>query len=211
MNQTFLLIQALTGTVFMPWLFLAYPLLAHLATLAHSQRLAWLALVVFFLVPLLPALRRGKVWAWTALGIVALALYVCAASGWASYLIYLPPVLIPLAVLFVFARTLREGRTPLVTQMATKIRGELPPDLSVYTRRVTEFWVGLLLVLALSSILLAVFATPEWWSLMTNIVQYLVLAAVFALEYAYRRWRFRHLQHESFAGFVGALFKMRTL
>jgi uncharacterized membrane protein len=195
----------------MPWLFLAYPVLAHLATLAHSQRLAWLALVVLFLAPLLPALRNGRVWAWGLLVALILVLYLCAMGGMAGYLMYLPPVLIPGAVLFVFARTLRAGRTPLVTQMATQIRGELPPELRTYTRRVTEFWVGLLFLLAMSSAGLALFASPEWWSLMTNIVQYLVLAAVFLLEYLYRRRRFRHLQHESFAGFVGALFKMRTL
>jgi hypothetical protein len=44
---------------------------------------------------------------------------------------------------------------------------------------------------------------------MTNIVEYLLLGAIFPLEYLYRRWRFRHLQHESFPALVKALFTTR--
>lgn len=195
----------------MPWLFFAYPLLAHIATLIHSNRLAWAALTVFFAVPLLPALRARKPWAWLALAAITLLLYACAVTGLASYLMYVPPILIPSAVMLVFLRTLRPGKTPLVTRIATQIRGALPAELLTYTRAVTWFWVWLLAVMALSSLLLAIFATPEFWSLMSNVVQYLLLAAVFLFEYVYRRWRFRHLQHESFGVFVAGLFKMRTL
>lgn len=195
----------------MSWLFLAYPLLAHVATLIHSDRLAWLALTVFVAIPLLPALRRGAVWAWILLLGATALLYLGAISGVARYFMYLPPILIPAAVCVVFARTLRAGATPLVTQIATQIRGPLPPELSNYTRAVTCFWVALLIALAMSSLLLALFAAPELWSLMSNVVLYVLLAAVFLLEYLYRRWRFRHLQHESFAALVGALFKLRAI
>jgi uncharacterized membrane protein len=58
-------------------------------------------------------------------------------------------------------------------------------------------------------LLLAVFASRELWSLMTNVIQYLLMGAVFVFEYAYRRWRFRHLPHESFAAMVAALMTTR--
>lgn len=195
----------------MAWLFLAYPLLAHLATLIRSQTLAWLALIVFFAVPLLPKLKARSAYAWLAMLAVAAALYGCARAGWAHLLMYLPPILIPSAALWAFARSLRPGETPLVTRIATQIRGPLPDELRRYTRSVTQGWVGLLAALALGSLLLAVFASPELWSLMTNIVLYLLLGAVFLLEYAYRRRRFRHLEHEGFGRMVRALFKLRTL
>ncbi|MGE0115901.1 MAG: hypothetical protein AB7T07_13590 [Steroidobacteraceae bacterium] len=193
----------------MPWLFLAYPLLAHLATLIQSETLAWVALTVFFAVPLWPLLQRGKAGAWLGLLAITAALYACAASGFARYLMYVPPILIPLSVLWVFARSLRPGQIPMVTRVATQIRGVLPAELQQYTRRVTQGWVLLLMLMAGGSLLLAVFATPEFWSLMTNIVQYLLLGAVFLLEYLYRRWRFRHLPHETFSTLVTALFKTR--
>ena len=194
----------------MPWLFLAYPLLAHLATLVHSERLAWAALTVFAAVPLLPALRQRKSWAWLSLLVISALLYGCASSGVARYLMFLPPILIPSSVLWVFLHSLRAGEVPLVTRIAMQVRGTLPAELLTYTRRVTQFWVGLLAMLALSSVLFAVFATAAFWSLMTNIVQYLLLASVFLLEYLYRRIRFRHLPHENFATFVGALFTARV-
>jgi uncharacterized membrane protein len=195
----------------MPWLFLAYPLLSHLATYIRSERLAWIAMTVFVAVPLLPSLKRGRAWAWLTLAGVTAAFYGCALLGTARLLMYLPPVLLPASVLFVFARSLQSGRTPVVTQVATQIRGALPAELVSYTRTVTQFWVVLLASLAASSILLALFATPELWSVATNGVQYLVLAAAFLGEYLVRRIRFRELEHESFATMVMALFKTRVV
>lgn len=193
----------------MPWLFLAYPLLAHLATLLHSESLAGVALATFIAIPILPLLLRGKPLAWTILLLAALALWQCARSGWAHYLMYLPPIFIPLSVLWLFARSLRPDSMPVVTRVATKIRGPLPDELTRYTRQVTQLWVGFLSLMALGSLLLAIFASAELWSLMTNIVQYLLMAAMFVFEYAYRRWRFRHLEHESFATMIGALMTTR--
>jgi uncharacterized membrane protein len=195
----------------MPWLFFAYPLLSHIATYVGSERLACLAMTVFVAVPLLPALRRTRLWAWIALGAVSAFFYGCALLGAARLLMYLPPILLPASVLFIFARSLKPGRTPIVTQVATQIRGALPLELATYTRSVTQFWVALLAALALSSALLALLATPEVWSLATNGVQYLVLAAAFVGEYLLRRVRFRQLEHESFATMIAALFKTRVI
>ena len=195
----------------MPWLFLAYPLLSHIATYVRSERLACLAMTVFVAVPLLPALRRWRFWAWGTLAAVAAFFYGCSLLGAARLLMYLPPVLLPASVLFVFARSLKPGNTPVVTQVATHIRGTLPTELVSYTRRVTQFWVALLATLALSSMGLALWATPEVWSLATNGIQYLVLAAAFLGEYLLRRYRFRELEHESFAAMVAALFKTRVV
>jgi uncharacterized membrane protein len=69
--------------------------------------------------------------------------------------------------------------------------------------------VGLLIVMALGSLLLAMFASAELWSLMTNVVLYLLMGAVFVVEYGYRRWRFRHLPHESFPAMIAALLTTR--
>jgi uncharacterized membrane protein len=189
----------------MPWLFLAYPLLAHLATLLYSEGLAGVALTTFIAVPLLPVLRQGRILAWLSLLAVAVCLWLAARGGWARYLMYLPPVLIPLSVLWLFARSLRTGQIPVVTRVATQIRGPLPDELSHYTRQVTQLWVGLLILMALSAVLLALFAPVELWSLLTNIVFYILMGVVFVGEYGYRRWRFRHLPHESFATLIGAL------
>lgn len=193
----------------MAGLFFLYPVLAHIATLLHSEWLAWAALTVFFAVPLLPALIQLNHKAWLTLIAVMIILTACAMSGIERYVMYLPPIIIPLSVLVLFVRSLRAGHVPIVTRVATKIRGSLPPELEKYTKLVTQCWVVLLVGMALSSLLLALYATPEFWSLMTNVIQYLLLAAVFLLEYLFRRVYFRHLEHESFPTMVIALFMTR--
>jgi uncharacterized membrane protein len=193
----------------MYWLFLAYPVLSYIATLIHNEALAGVALTVFIAVPLLPALLRGRVWAWASLIGAATLLYWAARGGWARYLMYAPPVLIPLSVLWVFARSLLPGQTPLVTQFAARIRGDLTPELQRYTRQVTRLWVAILVIMVTSSLLLALFANAELWSLMTNVVQYLLLGVVFVTEYLYRRIRFRKLPHENFRSMVTMLFTDR--
>ena len=193
----------------MPGLFFLYPVLAHIATLLRSDWLAWAALTVFFAVPLLPALMAFNKRAWLVLLIVMAILTACALSGIERYLMYLPPIFIPLSVLVLFARSLRAGQMPIVTRVALQIRGSLPPELEHYTRLITQCWVALLILMTASSLLFALYATPEFWSLMTNVAQYFLLAAVFLFEYLFRRWHFRHLEHESFATMVVALFKTR--
>jgi len=193
----------------MAGLFFLYPILAHIATLLRSEWLAWAALTVFFAVPLLPALLQLNYRAWLLMMVVMSVLTICALSGIERYLMYVPPIFIPLSVLVLFARSLRKNQVPVVTRVALQIRGSLPPELETYTRMVTQGWVVLLIVMASSSLLLALYATPKFWSLMTNVVQYFLLAAVFLLEYLFRRVYFRHLEHESFPTLVVALFKTR--
>jgi uncharacterized membrane protein len=95
-----------------------------------------------------------------------------------------------------FALSLRWGETPLVTRIARLMHdGPLPDDLVVYTRHVTQLWCVVCAALFLSAVLLALFAQPRLWSVMTNVIHYVVLGAVFVLEYAYRRWRYRHHEH----------------
>ncbi len=193
----------------MPGLFFLYPVLAHIATLLHSDWLAWVALTVFFAIPLLPALLTRDKRAWLLLSTVMIILTACALSGIEHYLMYLPPIFIPLSVLVLFARSLRTGQVPIVTRIALQIRGSLPAELERYTRVITQCWVVLLILMAVSSLLLALYATPEFWSLMTNVIQYFFLATVFLFEYLFRRWHFKHLKHESLTTMVVALFKTK--
>jgi uncharacterized membrane protein len=123
-------------------------------------------------------------------------LYWLVMAGNGLYALFIPPAVIPAALFLLFASSLRGGETPLVTRIATLMHdGPLPEDLVVYTRHVTQLWCCVCATLFLSAVLLAVFAPPPLWSLMTNVIHYLVLGAVFVLEYAYRRFRFRHHEH----------------
>ena len=178
------------------WLALGYPLLAHLAVLTHDRRLEWLALVWLLGIAMGGALIQRRLWAWAALLAGAGLLYWLVIEGNGLYALYIPAAAIPAALLMLFALSLRAGETPLVTRIARLMHdGPFPDDLVVYTRHVTQLWCGVCAALFVSAVLLALFASPGLWSLMTNVIHYVVLGAVFVLEYGYRRWRYRHHEH----------------
>jgi len=177
------------------WLALGYPLLAHLAVMFEEARLQWLALVWLLAISMWGALATPRAWAWAALIASGIALYWLVVIGGGLYALYVPPAVIPAALFIVFARSLRPGAEPFISRVATLMRGEpLPPPLVAYTRQITVLWCGVFVVMFASAVGLAVWATPELWSLMTNVVHYLVLGAVFVIEFAYRRIRFRDLE-----------------
>jgi uncharacterized membrane protein len=187
----------------------AYPVLVHLAVIWPRPWLEWLALMALSALPLYPSLRVGRAWAWLALAgcLVASALIV----RWQGthWVLLLPPIAIPLSLLIVFGASLRPGQQPMVTRFALLARGSLPPELITYTRSVTVLWVVVFAILTLSAVLLSLFASTEWWSLATNFLHYLLIGAVFAGEYAWRRWRYRHLDHPGFLAYLRQLKPVR--
>ena len=186
---------------------LAYIVLVHLSIVLDRPLLAGAALVVLgasFQVRPLKALRPL---AWLALLAIALLSAWTVQQGVTLYALYLPPILLPLAMLYWWAGTLRAGRTPFVTRIATLIRGTLPPDYAAYTRSVTQLWVAVFAALALAAIGLALWAPAEIWSLFTNFLNTLFIGLVFLFEYLYRRWRFRHLAHPGFVTFIRQITK----
>jgi uncharacterized membrane protein len=177
------------------WLALGYPLLAHLAVVFHDARIEWLALVWLLGISLASALVARRAWAWGTLALGAVGLYWLVVLGHGRYALYVPPALIPVALFIVFSRTLRADATPLITRIATIMRGEpLPPLLVVYTRHVTVLWCLVFVVMFASAVLSAIWGSAEVWSLMTNVVHYVVLGAIFVLEFAYRRIRYSTLE-----------------
>jgi uncharacterized membrane protein len=192
------------------WLALGYPLLAHLAVLTQDRRLEWFALVWLLGIAMGGALIQRRLWAWGLLLAGAGLLYWLVIEGNGLYALYLPSAAIPAAMFLLFALSLRAGQIPLVTRIARLMHdGPFPDDLVVYTRHVTQLWCGVSAALFLSAVLLALFARPELWSLMTNVIHYVVLGAVFVLEYAYRRWRYGHHQHSGLFQYLRRLTRTR--
>ena len=137
------------------------------------------------------AMRRSRHRAWlaAALGLLAIALYV----DWAALerhfpsVIYLEHAGANLGLAVVFGRTLAAGREPLCTRFARILHGGvLPPGVASYTRRLTGAWTLFFASLAALSTLLYFGGWLEAWSLLVTIVSPLLLALMFAVEYAVR-------------------------
>lgn len=179
----------------MPWLAVGYPLLAHAGVWLNSLYLQCFALVWLLFSMLSGALLRKRAWAWLSFVVGSAALYLLTLHGDGMYALYLPPIAIPIFILWLFGRSLLTGATPLVSRFAESMRGEPLPDvLRAYTRRVTQLWCVIAACLTLSAIGTALWARPETWSLVTNVLHYVAMGAVFILEFAYRKIRYADLE-----------------
>ena len=186
-------------------LVLAYFVLTHAAVLtgiAFLAQAAWLGLagVVILVVP--------GVWRFGAGAVLAVALLLADAET----LLKLPPVVINLALAAWFGRSLAPGEEPVISWFARLVRGvELPADLARYTRNSTIVWTVFLGGMAAIAAALAMLATPQTWSLFANGINYLLVAALFLGEFAYRRVRYRHHRHAHFAEVVRTIIRAGRL
>ena len=171
-------------------LFLAYPLTAHFAR--PSAAVALLALLAAYVAASL-LIRHPARW---LLLLAASSLFFVGVPD-AEWLLYVPPIALNAGLCWLFGRTLAPGRLPLISRYAVMEQGALTEELAAYTRKLTWLWTLLFAGAALASLALAVSGNRDAWSLFTNFVNYLLVAALFLGELAYRRLRFRNYRHQS--------------
>jgi uncharacterized membrane protein len=102
-------------------------------------------------------------------------------------------------LLWLFGRTLRPGRQPLITRLATHVHGELPAEFAPYTRRVTWAWCVFFAAMGLTSMLLFLFEPLPIWSVFNNLLNLPLVMAMYLGEYAWRLWRYPNFSHASIA------------
>jgi hypothetical protein len=209
----------------MPWLMLVLPACGALALaggLLHRPAFS-LAAALLLLLAWLPAIVRRRSAAALATWVVLAALLLVPAwLGHAQLALMALPVVFLGGVSWVFARTLRRGREPLISRCARVIEGEARlalPGVRGYTRGVTWYWAGLLGAMALLSLAIALCAAPGGWlaafglrppialpgSLLTWYPEagcWVVLLTAFAGEYLFRRWYLRAIPHPPVRRFV---------
>jgi uncharacterized membrane protein len=103
------------------------------------------------------------------------------------------PALVSGALFVAFARTLRTG-PPLVETFARLHEGEISDTQVRYFRTVTVVWCVFLAANTAVCLGLAVAGDLSLWTLYTGLVSYLLIGAVFGVEFLVRSWRFRKYQ-----------------
>jgi uncharacterized membrane protein len=191
-------------------LVLAYPLVAHFGVIQNSVTLIAIALGLLIVVPMVPALGRGSVAAWVVLLPVLVGLWYLSRSTHATLPLYIAPVLVPGFMAGVFGSTLLAGQVPLIEQLIRIMeagREEPEPEVLAYAHQLTKAWTLFFVILSLTNLVLGLLAEPDgmllaagitppvtvpelWWSAVANLIGYLLVAAFFLIEYAYRRHRF---------------------
>jgi uncharacterized membrane protein len=199
-----------------------YIVVTHLAVVLPSDRLALVSVLLLVSMLLLSPLKRRRPWAFAAICATLALLWLGASAHLAGIVIFLPPVLVNLALCWLFGHTLRGARTPLVERMVRLLHGpDDPPNAAVqaYARRVTACWTALFLCNVLICFALALCATPggwlllagyrppfavpaRYWSLFADAGCYVLTGLLFAAEYAYRRRRFPRQPYRNFLDFL---------
>lgn len=211
-----------------PWLplaVLACGMLALAGGLSHRHELSLAAALLLLLAWLPSVWRRRSLTALSVWIVLAALLLVPALTGRPELALMVLPVVFLAAIAWMFARTLMRGREPLVTRCVRVIEGEGRvnlPGVRGYTRGVTLFWACLLAAMALLSLLVALFAVPGGWLATFGVAVpfalpgsllawypeagcWILLLAAFAGEYAFRRWRMRHIPHPPVRRFVAQI------
>lgn len=202
-------------------LLLAYPLLAHVASLLEDGRWSALALGSLLLLTLLEPLARLRPWAWLLLVASSAGLYALAGSGYVWLLLVLP-IGFTVLIAWGFARTLLPGREPLITRIVAALhaRAGLPMTaaLARYGRGLTLAWALLLATLTLLNLALALCASPQalalagippalaishaQWSWLSNVACWGLVGIFCLVEYLIRQRRFPQQPYRHAGDFV---------
>jgi uncharacterized membrane protein len=202
---------------------LGYLVVAHIALINRSAALA--AFAVTLLVLLVVTSIKGRLrMTWRLL--------VAAAGAWVVVLVVqgappvplmLPPVLIPVAIAWLFGRTLFPGEMPLIERIARVFHAPLvpSPEILAYARRVTGAWVILLVSLAFMNavlfcnlepgglIAIAGFeppwpVSPAAFAWLSSTGTYLLIGGMFVAEFTVRILRFPDYRFRNPVQFLNA-------
>lgn len=204
----------------------SYPIAAHVAVVTGRPQWTVASIGLLLALMLLGALARGRLWAWALLLGGVAALWRLSGSTLATLPLFAPPILITAGVAWLFGRSLRAGEVPLIERFARAVESApLGEPQRVYARQLTAAWAGLTGAMTLSNFVLALLAEPrgllvtaglqppftvplEVWSLFANVLNYVLLGAMFAGEFAYRRYRFPQQSRGGFVDFVRQLVRL---
>ncbi len=190
----------------------SFALLAHAAVLRDVPSALGVVLSVVPLVLLLAfAARRGRrlLAAAATLAGAGVALWL----GWDELerhftdLFFLEHAGLNVALAAIFGRTLRSGEEPLVTRFARIVHGELPPGVASYTRGVTIAWTLFFVAMVAASCALYFAGLHAAWSFLASILNPVLVAAMFVVEYALRHRMLPHLEPVGILGGVRAFMR----
>lgn len=186
---------------------IAYPLVTHFSIVTGYPASAVFALAMLVAMVRINRSRRSQAIA------VAAAVSGTVALVWIGgrhivWLLYAVPVLINVSLCLVFATSLLTGETPVVTRYSRIMRGELPPAIADYTRKVTRAWAIFFAAMALECVLLAAYAPLPIWSLFANLLNYVAVGLAFAVEYFIRIRYLAQYPHPGFIRFLNSLIRI---
>jgi uncharacterized membrane protein len=194
---------------------IAYPVAVHSNAILseYNPGLAIFILILTLYGALLLLQQNHSGWLLLAAATLLCGFWIFA-ENIAGNILYLPPILINAMLFLLFSSTLFNGKTPLISRFAQQFHNRpLDRKALTYTRRVTQLWSGVFILMTIESLLLAIYASFETWSLFTNLINYIIILLVFVIEYWLRTIILPELDHPGFLRFMKSLrkFDIRSL
>lgn len=190
-------------------LVVAYPLLVHVSLVFAIPQLMFIAPLVFLTGAFWYGLIARHLLAWTLFIVSCAGILLVEYLGLTLYLLYLPPILLPLLLLVIFGRTLVGGREPLITAIGEAARGPLSAAMRRYTRRLTLLWCLVFVTMVVWSVILPWLEQPELWSWFTNVINYGVVGVLFVGEFILRKKLFPTHNHPDFFEYLRIIARAR--
>lgn len=168
-------------------LLLVYPLVAHVAIMLDQA--IWAAaylLVVVFLNSLKFISHYRYIKQSISVLLFAVLIYILFHIQHNLWVIYLPPVLTPAWLAFVFLGSMWQQQA-FISQIAEKIEGKSLDSRHLhYTRWLTVIWGSVFILMICEAVLLAIFASFEVWSWWVHIGNYIIVVTLFLIEFISR-------------------------
>ena len=121
-------------------------------------------------------------WVTTA---VAVAMAVAVWVSNEAFVLRFYPVLINATLLAIFARSLALPPT-IIERLARLTDPDLPPHAVAYTRKVTVAWCVFFAMNGTAALATTLFASMEIWTLYNGLIAYVLMGAMFVVEYPIR-------------------------
>lgn len=146
----------------------------------------WGSVPVLALGGVLLVLRAWQSGQWLRHALIALPIAALVLGGERELGLRCYPVIANLAMLWLFASSLRTPM-PLVERLARLREPQLPPSGVRYTRRVTQVWSVFFAVNAAVALWTALYADLALWTLYNGALSYALCAALMGIELLVRR------------------------
>jgi uncharacterized membrane protein len=161
---------------------LIYPLIAHIGILAGD--VVWPASFLIIVI----YLNSLKLFSQQIIFRISFTVFMCALFYALLYfeahksLIYLPPILIPSWLAYVFLSSM-SGEYALISKIAEGIECQpLDQQQLQYTRRLTALWGLVFIFMVCEAVFLAIWAPFDVWSWWVHIGNYIIVAILFLGE-----------------------------
>ena len=161
----------------------SYPIIAYLGILL--DQVVWVTcylLIVIYLSSLKWLSQQHYFYKSIAAIFFVVLLYALIYFEQQTWIVFIPPVLIPAFLAFIFLSSLR-SEYALISKIAERMEGT-PLDAKhlLYTRHLTVLWGIAFIMMVFEAVLLAIWAPFELWSWWVHVGNYIIVASLFVGE-----------------------------